>query len=221
MKILYVSNALMPRGNAASHRVGNNYKLFESIGIKVDLIANFKESEEVSFSRALKFDEDENQYNLKNQFKILVYILKNWKKYTNIIFYNYPVFTCLIIFIFKPFQYKKKIILDITEWYEVPKINSPKLLLKKIDVFIRNVLLFRLSNKIIITSDFYEPLKKSNQQFLNLPTLFDKSEFKLRSNKFKNKFLYFGNPFSKDQEVKSEKEKIKLLADEIERIKLF
>ena len=219
MKVLYLSNAIFPDGNAASHRIINNCNLFKSVGLDTELIGNTDLSgRKNKFRFALSFSETSNQYSLKNQIKIFFFIIKNWNIYQHIIFYNYPVFLNLLILITKPLSYRKKVILDITEWYEVKTINSLKLFIKSIDVLLRNYFLFRFSKRLILTSDYYQNLISDKQIVIELPTLFDKEEFLFKKQKYhKQKMVYFGNPFSLSDDSNSEKEKVKLLADEIEK----
>lgn len=226
MRILYISNATFPDKNAAAHRIRGNIRLFKALGFKTDLIANQSnhafEEHELNFLK--KFDPGNLQLKPKNQLSILISILKNWKKYDYFIFYNYPTFINIILLVIFPKTYKKKIILDITEWYET-RFNflSIKSNLKAIDVAIRNKFLYKFSERLITASEYYQKLISQKQSNLVLPTLFNKGDFNCSKDNFlyKKRFIYFGNPFSLSKGLRSEKEKIKLLADQIEKVHGF
>ena len=205
-RILYIGNFRLPNHNAACQRVLNNKNLFESIGFKVDVIGNA--SPEVQAVGEFGFNTDlKERSRLKSYISILMYILGSWSKYEHIVFYNYPVFINTFLILIKPFSYRKKVILDITEWYKVSLRPRPHSLIKYIDVWLRNYIFWRLNNRLIVTSDYYKDKYPSDQKRLNLPTLqpIFKSKYK-RINSDKPRLVYYGNPFEITNGVKSEKE---------------
>ena len=205
-RLLYVGNFKLPNHNAACQRVLNNKNLFESVGLKVDVIGNA--GPEVPRVGDFGFNVDlQNSGRLRSYISILFYILGNWTKYEHIVFYNYPILINIVLILCKPFSYRNKIILDLTEWYKVSLRFSPRSWVKFIDVCLRNYLFWRLSNRLIVTSDYYNDRYPSNQKRLNLPTLqpIYKGMGKVL-NPDKLRLIYFGNPFEIINGVKSEKE---------------
>jgi hypothetical protein len=205
-RLLYVGNFKLPNHNAACQRVLNNKNLFETVGFKVDVIGNA--GPEVPGVGDFGFNVDfEHSGRLRSYISILFYILGNWTKYEHIVFYNHPVLINVVLILLKPFSYRKKIILDITEWYKISLRSSPRNWVKFIDVCLRNYLLWRISDRLIVTSDYYKDRYPSDQKRLNLPTLQPTSKGKDKViNPDKLRLIYFGNPFEMTNGVKSEKE---------------
>lgn len=214
-RLLYVGNFMLPNYNAACQRVLNNRNLFESIGFKVDLIGNAHSKVpgvgDFGFNVDLK-----HSGRLRSYIVILLYILHNWTRYEHIVFYNHPVLINVALIIIKPFSYRKKIILDITEWYKVSLNYNPKSWAKFIDVWLRNYLFWRFSSRLIITSSYYNDNYPSNQKRLNLPTLQTISRSKYKAiNLDKIRLIYFGNPFEINNGAKSEKELLSTVVESV------
>lgn len=216
--ILYIGNIMLPDKNAACLRVLNNKNLFNSIGFEVDIIGNANEEIESIGSHGFNVDFDKNGY-LKSYLKILLYILSNWTRYKHFIFYNYPVLINIVLIFFKPISYNKKIILDITEWYESRLSWNPKTWIKSYDIWLRNFLLWRLNKRLIVTSGYYDDRYPSSQKRLNLPTLqelcVNQSVQSQKNILSKTKLIYFGSPFDFSSGKKVEKEQMKVLIQSV------
>lgn len=205
--VLYIGAFELPDKNAAAHRVLNNAKCFNSLGIHtifLDMQKNEFESEYEILSDGIEIYHRKYP---KNFFDYLVYsfsikefkkIMKKHKEIDAVIVYNIFSLTFLRILLYCKLN-KVKIISDCTEWYSSSFFN----IIKKIDVIFRMQILNRLCDGIIVISKFLENFYQ-NSITVKIPPLIDKTNDKWNKNitscnSHRIVFSYCGIPGKKER----------------------
>lgn len=190
--ILYIGAFELPDKNAAAHRVLSNAKLFQSLGYEVILVGRSRSNElsdgEIREAKYpdIEFECWETAFpkNTVAWFKQIISISNIQQIFHRrlqgrlfaVICYNYPAIAQLAA---KRFANKLGGfgIADVTEWYQLLRVNKISALIKNFDTYLRMRVVNFLMDGLITTSPLLTKYYgKSYKSLAELPTLIDYKE---------------------------------------------
>lgn len=218
MKIVYVGAFRLPNKDAAAPRVLNNAKIFQALGHDVFFLSWGGEYRPCDKIAQDFYAIDGARYIVTNEIdcsgsflkklvsrilrgrKSLKILTRMRKEIDVVVTYNADFFFTLLMYVFCKIH-KKKLINDITEWYDNGELKMVDVLFNSLNM---NYLQHLVSNKIVISSFLNKHFKKSNN--LILPPLCDIREKKWQNEIDDNQvpiyegitLIYAGNPAKKD-----------------------
>jgi glycosyltransferase involved in cell wall biosynthesis len=186
MKILYIGGFELPDKNAAAHRVMSNAKLLKEMGFEVSFIGISKDINDAPHnvhgfvSNPVPYPSDVRTW-IKQIFTFVDTrtILKESPDY--VVLYNFPSIASLRII---RACHKKgiKVICDLTEW-ELAYGYSPRILVKKIDVWLRMHYCIERMDGVIAISKFLYDYYKDKTNCIYMPPTVDLQDSKWNRNR--------------------------------------
>lgn len=205
--ILYIGAFELPDKNAAAHRVINNAKCFNELGVHTIFLDMQKGK--IESEHELLYNEIEVYHrkypNTIFQYFVYAFSIKKFKEIIKIhndidtvIVYNIFSLTFLRILLYCK-SHKIRIISDCTEWYSSSILN----IVKRVDILLRMHLLNKFCDGIIVISSYLKSFYQ-NLKTVKIPPLIDNSEDKWsKRNKCKENteiiFSYCGIPGKKER----------------------